>query len=506
MESAVRSSRAAARALPVLASEARPASAAADPPPASAAVDPPPASAAGGLPPNVAAATPPSSVGRAELPTGTTGATANAPAPVDARRPRTVHPVSSRPLPAPLGGRSGPASGDREGDGARTLSGAAGAGGTAGGRAPPGGGSSDLHHGRRGGVAVVSAGRSLSLAAPASRRLSFRRPAPRSEEEKAAARRTRQASLSATVFRMPPIVPTPYGSADGASWSTDALGLFHNAAKKELSDLYVLVLSLQCRALDLGGPDWRALADWVATSAAFVGDLLAAEEELLFAWLTVKYKLDEQSPLAARAAVKAEIVAALDALSRLCATLPRVDADGGAAAAPAASTSRLRKRRTAPVAALDGAESPFGAAVSSSGGGGAAPADKAAPPPGARPSRFRTPPAARPGEVAAGLTALLAATDLYSTRLLAYLSAQERALLPVIRLVFSEADVRRLAQRSAKWAAGRLGATLPLLLRPLSAEAAEAWRRVHLGSAARRPVAAALAVSGVSVAARHGRA
>lgn len=99
---------------------------------------------------------------------------------------------------------------------------------------------------------------------------------------------------------MPTIVATPYGAADGASWSTDALALFHNALKAELSGLYVLVASLQCRALDLGRPDWRGLADWVATSTAFVADLLAGEEVLLFAWLQHKYKLDERSPLAGR--------------------------------------------------------------------------------------------------------------------------------------------------------------------------------------------------------------
>ncbi len=106
----------------------------------------------------------------------------------------------------------------------------------------------------------------------------------------------------------------------------------------------------------------------------------------------------------------------------------------------------------------------------------------------------------------AGLTALQAACDAFATKLLSYLGVQERTLLSVVRLLFVESDVRQLERRVARWAAGRPGPTLPLLLRPLPADVADAWRRSRLGAAARRPVAAALAASGAAAATRHGRA
>lgn len=320
---------------------------------------------------------------------------------------------------------------------------------------------------------------------------------------------TRVQTLSEKVFRMPTIVATPYGTADGASWSTDALAFFHNALKKELSGLYILVLSLQCRAMDLGKPDWRGLADWMATSAAFVADLLAGEEVLLFAWLQHKYKLDERSPLAGRAAIKADVLGALDALVRLCATLPAVETgEGGGTGTGGGIATKLRRRlsshgppvvveadkENAPVALAVGGPAPL---ASSAAGG-------PAPPP--RTSRFRPLPASAPPDATAGLCALQAACDSFATKLLAYLNVQERTLLSVVRLLFCESDVRQLERRAARWAAGRPGPTLPLLLRPLPVEVAEAWRRSRLGSTARRPVAAALAVSGTAAAARHGRA
>ncbi|GAB0495378.1 hypothetical protein MMPV_006678 [Pyropia vietnamensis] len=440
------------------------------------------------------------SVGWAALPAGTTG-DRDTPPMADSKRPRTVRLASSRAISALLASRPVGSLRDRDaasggGGSGRVVS--LGSGG--GGRDGAGDGREDTGDDGSGrGVARrLVAGRSQSLVGSPARRLSFRRSGARTNEHKEAARLTRVQSLSEKVFRMPTIVAAPYGTTDGASWSTDVLALFHNALKKELSGLYILVVSLQCRAMDLGKPDWRGLADWVATSSAFVADLLAGEEVLLFAWLQRKYKLDDRSPLAGRATIKAEVLGALDALVRLCATLPAVEPEeGGVAATGGSIAAKLRRRlssHTLPVMTeADKENAPVAKA-----------ADGPATPP--RISRFRPQHAGPPPDATAGLCALQAACDAFATKLLAYLSIQERTLLPVVQLLFCESDVRQLERRAARWAAGRPGPTLPLLLRPLSVEAAEAWRRSRLGSTARRPVAAALAMSGAAAATRHGRA
>ncbi|OSX76983.1 hypothetical protein BU14_0166s0023 [Porphyra umbilicalis] len=86
--------------------------------------------------------------------------------------------------------------------------------------------------------------------------------------------------------RIPVLIPAPYsGPASKSNWHVNFLTMPHNALRREVSDLYEMLLAM----VDFGGglkkADFRDLRSWWSVFARFARDWLDVEKRLLFPWV-----------------------------------------------------------------------------------------------------------------------------------------------------------------------------------------------------------------------------
>mmetsp|Transcript_14866 Transcript_14866/g.31889 ORF Transcript_14866/g.31889 Transcript_14866/m.31889 type:complete len:340 (-) Transcript_14866:443-1462(-) len=88
--------------------------------------------------------------------------------------------------------------------------------------------------------------------------------------------------MTETVLKEPPLYMTDFGRGD---WAMDVLAWPHNALRREMSDMYYLVASMQKRVLDLGHEDIDDFYDWFDIFQMFVQWYFQLEEKLLLPWI-----------------------------------------------------------------------------------------------------------------------------------------------------------------------------------------------------------------------------
>mmetsp|Transcript_3034 Transcript_3034/g.5366 ORF Transcript_3034/g.5366 Transcript_3034/m.5366 type:complete len:911 (-) Transcript_3034:1001-3733(-) len=87
----------------------------------------------------------------------------------------------------------------------------------------------------------------------------------------------------------PVLVPAPYGE----KWSMDIFALPHNAIKRELVDLYRILMSLQKRMIDLRHSEIDDFYNWWEVFEAFVLDYFEIEERVIFHWIESRIPLGQ---------------------------------------------------------------------------------------------------------------------------------------------------------------------------------------------------------------------
>lgn len=86
--------------------------------------------------------------------------------------------------------------------------------------------------------------------------------------------------------RAPVLIPAPYsGPASKSNWHVNFLTMPHNALRREISDLYELLLAMVDFGPALRKADFRDLRAWWHVFARFLRDWLDIERRLLFPWV-----------------------------------------------------------------------------------------------------------------------------------------------------------------------------------------------------------------------------
>lgn len=86
--------------------------------------------------------------------------------------------------------------------------------------------------------------------------------------------------------RAPVLIPAPYsGPASKSNWHVNFLTMPHNALRREMSDLYELLLAMVDFGPALRKADFRDLRTWWHVFARFLRDWLDIERRLLFPWV-----------------------------------------------------------------------------------------------------------------------------------------------------------------------------------------------------------------------------
>mmetsp|Transcript_5615 Transcript_5615/g.10006 ORF Transcript_5615/g.10006 Transcript_5615/m.10006 type:complete len:369 (-) Transcript_5615:531-1637(-) len=92
----------------------------------------------------------------------------------------------------------------------------------------------------------------------------------------------RMKKMTETVLKEPPLYLADYGQG---SWQLDVFSFPHNAIRREMSDMYYLVASMQKRVLDLSHDDIDDFYDWFDIFQMFVQWYFVFEEKLLLPWV-----------------------------------------------------------------------------------------------------------------------------------------------------------------------------------------------------------------------------
>ncbi|GAB0498005.1 hypothetical protein MMPV_009344 [Pyropia vietnamensis] len=86
--------------------------------------------------------------------------------------------------------------------------------------------------------------------------------------------------------RAPVLIPAPYsGPASKSNWHVNFLTMPHNALRREMSDLYELLLAMVDFGAGLRKADFRDLRTWWHVFSRFLHDWLDIERRLLFPWV-----------------------------------------------------------------------------------------------------------------------------------------------------------------------------------------------------------------------------
>jgi len=86
--------------------------------------------------------------------------------------------------------------------------------------------------------------------------------------------------------RIPVLIPAPYsGPASKSNWHVNFLTMPHNALRREVSDLYEMLLAMVEFGGGLKKADFRDLRSWWSVFARFARDWLDVEKRLLFPWV-----------------------------------------------------------------------------------------------------------------------------------------------------------------------------------------------------------------------------
>mmetsp|Transcript_6832 Transcript_6832/g.12230 ORF Transcript_6832/g.12230 Transcript_6832/m.12230 type:complete len:349 (-) Transcript_6832:1035-2081(-) len=114
--------------------------------------------------------------------------------------------------------------------------------------------------------------------------------------------------MTETVLKEPALYLVDYGTGN---WARDTFAWPHNAIRREMSDMYYLVASMQKRVLDLGHEDIDDFYNWFDIFQMFVQWYFQIEEKLLLPWVEGATYLGGMLEESARTELKAKLISRL---------------------------------------------------------------------------------------------------------------------------------------------------------------------------------------------------